>query len=85
MGFRPTIFEMDPIPAGMLATGVPGYRLPRQLIEAEVAVIQAMGVEIRCNTQVGKDVSFADLRRAPDCRHTKSSCSPGNWERANPR
>jgi len=63
MGFRPTIFEMDPIPAGMLATGVPGYRLPRELIQAEVAVIQAMGVEIRCNTQVGKDVSFADLRR----------------------
>ena len=63
MGFRPTIFEMDPIPAGMLATGVPGYRLPRALIQAEVAVIQAMGVEIRCNTQVGKDVSFADLRR----------------------
>ena len=63
MGFRPTIFEMDPVPAGMLATGVPGYRLPRKLIEAEVAVIQAMGVEIRCNTQVGKDVSFTDLRR----------------------
>ena len=63
MGFRPTIFEMDPIPAGMLATGVPGYRLPRQLIQAEVAVIKAMGVEIRCNTQVGKDVSFTDLRR----------------------
>jgi NADPH-dependent glutamate synthase beta subunit-like oxidoreductase len=47
----------------MLATGVPGYRLPRELIQAEVAVIQALGVEIRCNTQVGKDVSFTDLRR----------------------
>ena len=38
MGFRPTIFEMDPQPAGMLYTGVPGYRLPRELIRAEVAV-----------------------------------------------
>ena len=63
MGFRPTIFEMEPQPAGMLYTGVPGYRLPRDLIRAEVAVIQSLGVEIRCNTQVGKDVSFADLRR----------------------
>lgn len=63
MGFRPTIFEMEPVPAGMLFTGVPGYRLPRDLIRAEVAVIQALGVEIRCNTQVGKDISFADLRR----------------------
>jgi NADPH-dependent glutamate synthase beta subunit-like oxidoreductase/ferredoxin len=63
MGFRPTIFEMEPQPAGMLYTGVPGYRLPRELIRAEVAVIQSLGVEIRCNTQVGRDVSFADLRR----------------------
>jgi len=63
MGFRPTVFEMEPYPAGMLYTGVPGYRLPRELIRAEVAVIQSVGVEIQCNTQVGKDVSFADLRR----------------------
>jgi NADPH-dependent glutamate synthase beta subunit-like oxidoreductase len=63
MGFRPTIFEMEPQPAGMLYTGVPGYRLPRELIRAEVAVIQSLGVEIRCSTQVGKDVSFEDLRR----------------------
>ena len=63
MGFRPTIFEMEPQPAGMLYTGVPGYRLPRELIRAEVAVIQAMSVEIRCNTQIGKDITFADLRR----------------------
>lgn len=63
MGFRPTIFEMEPHPAGMLSTGVPGYRLPRELIRAEVAVIQSLGVEIRCNTQVGKDVSFPELRR----------------------
>lgn len=61
MGFRPTIIEMEPQPAGMLYTGVPGYRLPRELIRAEVAVIQSLGVEIHCNTQVGKDVSFADL------------------------
>jgi len=63
LGFRPTIYEMDPQPAGMLYSGVPGYRLPRELIRAEVAVIQAMGVEIRCNTQIGRDASFADLRR----------------------
>src|SRR3974390_420053 len=63
MGFRPMILESELVPAGMLYTGVPGYRLPRELIRAEVAVIQAVGVEVRCNTQVGKDVSFSDLRR----------------------
>lgn len=63
MGFRPTVFEIEPIPAGMLAVGVPAYRLPRELIAREVAVIQALGVEIRCGVAVGKDISFADLRR----------------------
>jgi len=63
MGFRPTIFEMEPQPAGMLFTGVPGYRLPRDLIRAEVAVIQSLGVEIRCGVQIGQDLSFEDLRR----------------------
>lgn len=63
MGFRPVIFEAEPVPAGMLALGVPAYRLPRALIAREIAVIEALGVEIRCNTAVGRDLSFADLRR----------------------
>jgi len=63
MGFRPTIFEMEPVPAGMLYTGVPDYRLPIDLIRAEIAVIEALGVEIRCNTEIGKDISFDRLRK----------------------
>jgi NADPH-dependent glutamate synthase beta subunit-like oxidoreductase len=63
LGFRPVVFETEPVPAGMLALGVPPYRLPRELISREVAVIEALGVEIRCGTTVGADVSFADLRR----------------------
>lgn len=63
LGFRPVVFETEPVPAGMLAVGVPAYRLPRELIAREVAVIQALGVEIRCNVTVGKDISLRDLRR----------------------
>lgn len=63
MGIPSVIFESEPVAAGMLAVGVPEYRLPRDLIRAEVAVIQAMGVEIRCNITVGKDISFEQLRR----------------------
>jgi formate dehydrogenase (NADP+) beta subunit len=63
MGFRPTVFEMEPVPAGMLYTGVPDYRLPSNLIRAEVAVIEALGVEIRCNTEIGKHISFEALRK----------------------
>ncbi|MHB8953597.1 MAG: FAD-dependent oxidoreductase [Pirellulaceae bacterium] len=63
MGLRPVIFESEPIPAGMLALGVPAYRLPRELIAREVAVIEALGVEIRCGVSVGRDISLASLRR----------------------
>jgi NADPH-dependent glutamate synthase beta subunit-like oxidoreductase len=63
LGFSPVVFETEPVAAGMLAVGVPAYRLPRQLIEREIDVIRALGVEIRCGVTVGRDVSFADLRR----------------------
>jgi len=63
LGFRPVVFETEPVAAGMLAVGVPAYRLPRELIRREVAVIAALGVEIRCGVTVGRDVSLAHLRR----------------------
>jgi formate dehydrogenase beta subunit len=63
LGFTPIVFESEPVAAGMLAVGVPAYRLPREVIAQEVAVIKALGVEIRCGVTVGRDVSFADLRR----------------------
>jgi NADPH-dependent glutamate synthase beta subunit-like oxidoreductase len=63
LGFKPVVFESEPVAAGMLAVGVPAYRLPRELIRREVAVIEALGVEIRCGVTVGKDVSFEELRR----------------------
>ncbi len=62
MGFCPTVYEMEPVPAGMLAVGIPEYRLPRKLIEAEVEFIRALGVEFVCNTRVGVDISMAEIR-----------------------
>lgn len=61
LGFRPTIFEWEPVPAGMLHLGVPPYRLPRELIRSEIAVIESLGVEIRCGVKVGRDVAFPEL------------------------
>jgi NADPH-dependent glutamate synthase beta subunit-like oxidoreductase len=62
LGFKPVVFELEPVAAGMLAVGVPEYRLSRELIRREVAVIEALGVEIRCNTKIGRDPSFKALR-----------------------
>ncbi len=63
LGVRSVVFEIEPTPAGMLYYGVPAYRLPRDLIAAEVKLIESMGVEIRCNTEVGKDISFDALTK----------------------
>lgn len=63
LGFRPVVLETEPVPAGMLAVGVPAYRLPRELIRREVAIIEALGVEVRSGVTVGRDISLADLRR----------------------
>jgi len=63
MGFKPIVFDAEPVSGGMLAVGVPDYRLPREVIRREVAVIEALGTEIRRGVGVGRDVSFAQLRR----------------------
>lgn len=63
MGFQPTVFELEKVTAGMLAVGVPAYRLPRELIEKEIEVIRALGVEIRSGIQIGADIPFSRLRQ----------------------
>lgn len=62
-GFSPTVFEAQNLAGGMLVLGVPEYRLPREIIRAEIAAIEALGVEVRLNTRLGKDFSFADLKK----------------------
>lgn len=66
MGIKPIVYEMEPVPAGMLHLGVPEYRIPRSLIKAEIEVIKALGTEIICDTEVGKDVTLAELRSKHD-------------------
>jgi formate dehydrogenase (NADP+) beta subunit len=63
MGFSPTVFEAHSLAGGMLVLGVPEYRLPREIIRAEIAAIESLGVEIRLNTRLGKDFAFSDLKQ----------------------
>ena len=62
-GYRVTVFEALPEPGGMLRYGIPDYRLPREVIAAEVKRIEALGVELRCGTAVGKDVPLETLQK----------------------
>jgi heterodisulfide reductase subunit A-like polyferredoxin len=60
-GYRSTIFEALDIPGGMLAVGIPEFRLPREVVEAEIANITRYGVEIQTNSPIGKDKTIDDL------------------------
>jgi len=61
-GYGVTIFEALPVAGGMLAVGIPEYRLPRDILNYEIDNIKRVGVEIRTNTAVGKDVTLEELR-----------------------
>jgi NADPH-dependent glutamate synthase beta subunit-like oxidoreductase len=63
MGFTPTVFEGQKIAGGMLVLGVPEYRLPREIVRAEIAAIESLGVEIRLNSRLGRDFAFSDLAK----------------------
>ncbi len=62
-GYRPTVFEKNEKPGGMLVYGIPSYKLEKDVVEAEVDVLRQMGVEIRCGVEVGRDVTLDDLRK----------------------
>ncbi len=62
-GYRVTIFEKLPVAGGMMAVGIPEYRLPRNMLQGEINVIKKLGVEIKLNFEIGKDLSFEDIRK----------------------
>jgi NADPH-dependent glutamate synthase beta subunit-like oxidoreductase/Pyruvate/2-oxoacid:ferredoxin oxidoreductase delta subunit len=62
-GYPVTVFEAFPQPGGMLRYGIPPYRLPHSVVEGEIDRIRNLGVEIRTNTVVGRDVQYEDLRK----------------------
>ena len=61
-GYRPTVFEKDEKPGGMLQYGIPSYKLEKNVIQAEIDIMREMGVEIRTGVQVGRDISLKELR-----------------------
>ncbi|HIC95628.1 TPA: FAD-binding protein, partial [Candidatus Bipolaricaulota bacterium] len=64
-GYRPTIFEALPVAGGMLAVGIPPFRLPREVLKKEIEKIVALGVELKLNTPIGSggELTLEDLRK----------------------
>ena len=61
-GYPVTVFDRNPVPGGMLTLGIPNFRLEKDVLNAEIDIIRAMGVEFRCGVEVGKDVTIQQLR-----------------------
>ncbi len=72
------VFESSNKLGGMISFGLPAYRTPRDIVDAEVQRIIDMGAEVRLNTRVGKDVSFADLRSKFDAVFIGIGAQTGN-------
>ena len=62
-GYPVTVFEKERRPGGMLLNGIPNFRLEKSVLEKEIAIIEGMGVEIRCGVEVGKDITLDELRK----------------------
>jgi NADPH-dependent glutamate synthase beta subunit-like oxidoreductase len=62
-GYRVTIFEKAPVLGGMLTLAIPSYRLPKKIVEAEIDLLQKMGVTMKTRMEIGKDRTIAQLRK----------------------
>ncbi|MEN3184790.1 MAG: FAD-dependent oxidoreductase, partial [Atribacterota bacterium] len=60
-GYQVVVFEAQKQPGGMMRFGIPPYRLPREVVDWEIQVLEELGVEIRCGTAWGKDFTLSDL------------------------
>jgi NADPH-dependent glutamate synthase beta subunit-like oxidoreductase/ferredoxin len=84
MGHTVVVFDAAPAGGGMMRLGIPAYRLPREVLDREIAFIEWLGVAFRYAHEIGRDITFARLREefdalflAPGCRKGKALKLPG--------
>ncbi|MGE5582086.1 MAG: NADH-ubiquinone oxidoreductase-F iron-sulfur binding region domain-containing protein [Bacillota bacterium] len=66
LGYDIDVYEAKPVAGGVLAFGIPEYRLPKEVLQQEIKLIEQVGVRIHLNTEIGKDIAFEQLRRQHD-------------------
>jgi len=62
MGYKVTVFEKLPVAGGMLAVGIPDYRLPKNVLREEISILEKLGIEIKLNTPIGESLTIEDLK-----------------------
>jgi len=75
-GYNVTVFESLPKSGGMLRFGIPEYRLPEEVLDRDIDYIRRLGVEIKCNTKVGRDIKLRDVQR----EYQAIFVATGAWE-----
>jgi len=63
LGYPVTVFEAAAVPGGMMHLGIPEYRLPRDVLQAQIREILDLGPQLKLNMRLGRDFSLEDLRR----------------------
>ena len=76
-GYGVTVFESMQKPGGMLRWGIPGYRLPESILDAEIQKILDLGVELKCGVKIGKDVSIPELQQSFDAVYVALGAQQG--------
>lgn len=76
-GYGVTVFESADKPGGMLRWGIPGYRLPERILDAEIQRILDLGVELKCSVKIGADLSMAELQAAYDAVYVAIGAQQG--------
>jgi NADPH-dependent glutamate synthase beta subunit-like oxidoreductase len=77
MGHKVTIFDAAEVPGGMLRLGIPDYRLPPEILQREIDFVEFLGVEFRMGTEIGVEISFAQLRTDYDAVFLATGCRKG--------
>ena len=67
MGHKVTVYEQQSKLGGMMRYGIPSYRFPREKLDAEIASILSLGIEVHTGVKVGQDVTFDQLKKEHDC------------------
>jgi len=65
-GYGVTVFDAMPVAGGMMAIGIPDYRLPRSELNRDIDAMRELGIEIRLNTAIGRDISLIELQEQYD-------------------
>ena len=84
-GYRVTVFEKAPVAGGSIRLGIASFRIPHDVVDKEIQYISDMGVYIRTNTAIGKDIDFEELRKDYDAIFIAAGAYSGGHLHVNDR